>query len=307
MKKTIFVKISLLLALFFSMTVHSQTSSPDPLANAVPHFMPVPHGKIEYYKFGSGSPIILISGYAVNVSSWDSRFLAALAKEHTVIIFDNRNVGGTYIHSGNYRSKDLANDLFALTQKLKLQKINVLGFSMGGMIAQQFAVLHPQAVENLILLNTAIAGNASVAPNPNVKNILFQLPQNKLVRYAKTLSLFFPGGNQIPMALNVINYHFKPTHYLEKEITPEVLKQQQNLLLNWQHDDATKAQIEKLNLPVLVLNGGADAVIPPANSDVLSKEIPHAKLLRWDGGGHAMIYQYPYELAGVIDGFIAKD
>ena len=59
-------------------------------------------------------------------------------------------------------------------------------------------------------------------------------------------------------------------------------------------------------MPVLILNGTADAVIPPINSSILVQTIPHAELIRWKDGGHAMIYQYPKQIAQCIDNFIRQ-
>jgi pimeloyl-ACP methyl ester carboxylesterase len=69
-------------------------------------------------------------------------------------------------------------------------------------------------------------------------------------------------------------------------------------------DDTTGEKIKYLTMPVLILNGEADAVIPPANSLILARTIPHAQLVRWKTGGHAMIYQYPDEMATAINRFI---
>lgn len=278
----------------------------NPLANAIPHYAHVANGKIEYFKFGQGSPIVLISGYGSNVSTWDSRFLSALAEYHTVIVFDNRNVGETSIKSSSYTARDLAEDVYHLIQYLHLQKPDVLGISMGGMIAQEYAVLHADKLGNLILINTAIAGGASVAPSDSIKALMFQPPKNKLILYSKALNLFFPASCELPMAVALLRFHFKPINHIESQITATVLHKQQSLLLGWKKNNDAERKLMQLPVPVLILNGGADKVIPPINSEILAKTLPHASLLRWEDGGHAMIYQHPKEIAEAINGFIAK-
>src|SRR6266700_1992234 len=84
-----------------------------------PQFLKMKHGVIEYYRFGQGKPIILISGFATNVSSWNSQFLLTLASQHEVIVFDNRNVGGSVNETQKYSSADLAEDVYDLIQLLR--------------------------------------------------------------------------------------------------------------------------------------------------------------------------------------------
>lgn len=83
------------------------------------------------------------------------------------------------------------------------------------------------------------------------------------------------------------------------------MPQQRQLIERWLDDNATAKKISQLPMPVLVLNGEADIVIPPVNSEILANTIPHAQLVRWKEGGHAMIYQYPVEMGNKINHFIA--
>lgn len=288
---------SLLLVLLFS-----GCSTHQPFPN--PQYAPVQGGQIEYYRFGQGSPIVLIPGYVTDVSSWSHRFLVALAKQHQVIVLNNRNVGGSLIHSTRYESEDLANDTYQLIQVLGLKKPAVLGISMGGMIAQQFAVSHPNALGQLILINTAIAGKRAVHPDFSVENRLLNMPESKTGRYVVAVQLFFPSSWRLRMGYALIADRFHPPHYTE--INPAtVMPQQQHLIMAWIKNDSVAKQLAYLHLPVLILNGGADQVIPPVNSRILANTISQAQLLRWPDGGHAMIYQYPEEIAGVVNTFIA--
>src|SRR3990167_166190 len=215
------------------------------------HYVPVKNGHIEYYRLGRGSPIILIPGYMADVSSWNREFLAALAQQHQVIVLNNRNVGGSLIHSSHYESQDLANDTYQLIQTLNLKKPAVLGISMGGMIAQQLAVLHADKVGQLILINTAIAGKQAVHPNPLVEKKMLNIPQNKLGLYLTAIDLFFPSTWKMQMAYVLALNRFQPENY--KEINfKNVTSQQQHLLMHWVSDNTTANKIKKLTLPVLI-------------------------------------------------------
>lgn len=269
-----------------------------------PRYVTIKQGQIEYYSFGRGSPIVMIPGYATDVTSWNRHLLAVLAQKHQVILLNNRNVAGSHIHSNSYRAEDLANDTYRLIKTLGLKKPAVVGISMGGMIAQQLAVLHQDSLGQLILINTSIAGSKAVHPDPKTEAKLVALPKNKLGFYAAAVELFFPPAWKPQMAYSLAADRFQPKYYTEID-AGAVMPQQRRLVMAWLNNDAAAIKIDKLHLPVLILNGEADVVIPPKNSVILANSIPHAKLVRWKDGGHAMIYQYPDEIGNAINNFIA--
>lgn len=300
--------VLLLILLMTGCATHRQLNNQFPIENlkqATPHYSAIQNGHMEYYRFGTGSPIVLIPGYVTDITSWDKKFLATLAEKHQVIVFNNRNVGGSDVQSDHYESQDLARDTYQLIQKLHLRKPAILGISMGGMIAQQLAVLYPNKIGQLILINTAIAGKQSVRPDPATEKLMLNMPTSKLGRYIVALKLFFPATQRTQMGVALVFDRFQPKNYTE--INPNtVMSEQRFLVLQWTKDNATAKKLGRLNLPVLVLNGVADSVIPPVNSIILTKTIPHAELMRWQKGGHAMIYQYPESIANAVNGFIAK-
>lgn len=286
-----------------AMNDHSGRADNHSSSKLLPKSAPIVLGKIEYYQLGHGTPIVLIAGYATDVTSWSNRFLIALAAHHQLIIPNNRNVSGSQINSTRYLSRDLANDVSQLIQHLHLKKPTVLGISMGGMIAQQLAILHPDQVGHLILINTAIAGHQSVHPKPKIEKKILNIPQNKLGLYFVAVDLFFPSGWKIKMAYKLVVDRFQPKKYSEINLKA-IIPYQQRLILDWGNDDFSAKKISQLPMPVLILNGKADAVIPPINSNILAQVIPHSELTQWKEGGHAMIYQYPQQLTDRINKFI---
>lgn len=293
----------LLLVIVLMLSACSSHHAYENLAMIPAEMAPVKNGHIQYYRFGQGSPIVLIPGYATDISSWNRKFLNALAQQHQLIILNNRHVGGSSIQSDHYASQDLANDTYQLMQDLHLRKPAVLGISMGGMIAQQLAVLHPDKIGHLILINTAIAGQATVHPSPEVEMTLRNMPESKLGRYQVALKLFFPPDWRMRMAYALAFDRFQPQHYQEIDAA-KVIPEQRRLILAWLNDDKTAKKIQKLPMPTLILNGEADIVIPPINSVILLKTIPHAQLYRWKEGGHALNYQFPNQVALTINHFI---
>lgn len=283
-----------------AMPINTQT-----LTRLNPKFISLPQGKLEYYRFGKGTPIILIAGYATNVSSWNKDFLIKLAEQHDVIVFNNRNVDGSFVKSKSYTAADLARDTDQLILQLHLNKPTIVGISMGGMIAQQLAVMYPKQISHLVLINTAISGRYSVEPNPNVKAIILHTPKGKLKRFIVVMKLLAPPDWRLPLAISLIRDRFQPANASNLlGVSESTLKQQQDLILGWAKNNIVAKQLAQLQVPALILSGGADAVIPPINSTILAKTIPHAKLYRWKDGGHAMIYQYPVSIANTINQFL---
>lgn len=299
-------KGSSIVLLMFSIWLASSAYaySMNDLMNVPSHYIKTPTGRIEYYVLGQGKPIVLISGYAANVGSWNRKFLLSLAEHNQLILFDNRNIGGSYNKSAAYTSKDLAEDTYNLITHLHLYKPAVIGISMGGMIAQQLAVLHSDEVSRLVLINTAIAGNQAVKPNAQIQQLVTHIPQGKLSRFIVVMSLMVPPFWWPQVIHEIRTDRFTPNNHKESEITKKTLGQQKLLVLDWVNDNATAKKIAALSMPTLILNGEKDEMIPPINSVILAETIPHAKIKRWPNGGHMMTYQFPNSIADAIVDFL---
>ena len=104
-----------------------------------------------YREIGTGSPLLLIMGYAGSLDNWAPDFIDELAQAHTVVMLDNSGVGQTSRVPGTLTIDAMANQTSALLTALRLGPVSVLGWSMGGMTAQALAVLHPSQVSELVL------------------------------------------------------------------------------------------------------------------------------------------------------------
>ena len=143
---------------------------------------------IVYKMFGKGEPILLISGATGDMNSWDPSTLKSLSSNHTVIIFDNRGVANTTTGSEAFSIQQFANDTVGLLDVLKIQKADVLGHSMGGIVAQQLAVTHPEKVNRLILVSTTCGGKDSIPPSPQLVKLATEI-ENKLLNYYDYLKI----------------------------------------------------------------------------------------------------------------------
>lgn len=112
--------------------------------------------KINYQCVGEGNDVILIHGLATNHAFWRFEVLMALAKEYRVTVFDLRGHGYSDMPDTGYTCDDMAEDLFRLFEYLKISKANIIGHSLGGVVALKFAVLHPDMAESLVIADSRI-------------------------------------------------------------------------------------------------------------------------------------------------------
>jgi pimeloyl-ACP methyl ester carboxylesterase len=150
-----------------AMVCGADPQRPDARADLTQRYVITPHGTIGYYRFGQGTPIVLVTGYRATIANWNAYFLGELAKRHEVIVFDNRGIGASAPRTDAYRIEDLARDTSALMQTLRLRDVTVVGWSMGGMIVQTLLTHQPEQVRNAVLMNTAPPGPEGVpVPDP---------------------------------------------------------------------------------------------------------------------------------------------
>jgi len=122
-------------------------------------------GTVAYRTMGSGPPLVLITGYSATMEGWDQRFVDALAQHYRVVIFDNAGTGQTQALPGPLTIDGMANQASALIAALGLKRPDVLGWSMGSMIAQALAVLHPDQVRRLILCASYPGNGTMIRPS----------------------------------------------------------------------------------------------------------------------------------------------
>jgi pimeloyl-ACP methyl ester carboxylesterase len=126
------------------------------------------------------------------MDAWDPTILRDLSSKHTVIIFDNRGVGNTTAGTKPFSIIQFANDIASLLDALKIQKADVLGFSMGTFIAQQLTLFHPEKVNRLVLYAASCGGKENIPQSPEVVKILSDLAYNRSHDLQKFLSVAFP-------------------------------------------------------------------------------------------------------------------
>src|SRR5688572_14561660 len=126
---------------------------------------------IEYNTFGTGDPLILINGYMGHMNSWNPLLIERLASNYTVIVFNNRGIGDTASGDNSFSIRQFAKDTFGLLKALNINKAHVMGHSMGGMIALELALMHPERVSKLIISASLCGQNEFISTDREVGKI----------------------------------------------------------------------------------------------------------------------------------------
>jgi pimeloyl-ACP methyl ester carboxylesterase len=252
---------------------------------------------IAYKTFGKGDPILLINGYSQAMDNWDPTLLERLASNHTVIIFDNRGIGNTT--SGEKRSSivQFANDTASLLDVLEIKQIDVLGYSMGGIIAQELALNHPDRVGKLIIYASTCGGGKEFIISQDVINTLANGTGSAMERIERLLHLFFPEEwrNENP------NY-LKEIPKTTETISNKTLDQQIEAIFNW---TGVCSKLNNITQPTLVIVGTDDVIASPINSLLITERIPGAWLVQMKGAGHGLMYQYPEKFSSILITFLS--
>ncbi len=240
-----------------------------------------------YYELhGQGHPLVMIRGLGSNADHWYSQ-LPALATQYRVTIFDNRGIGRSSDPGGQFSVAMMAGDTLGLLDALQLERPHVLGLSMGGMIAQELAINHPDRVHGLILACTHPGSEEQVRPALEVENLFLEMvheatPESKA---AAAPTLFDPKN--LAEKPEVAQEYAQVS--LKHPAGAEILTKQWNAV----QDHDTHDRLADITAPTLVLTGDADVLIPPGNSDILARRIPGAKLVVVPGGGHQILVERP--------------
>ncbi|MGP6190560.1 MAG: alpha/beta fold hydrolase [Vulcanimicrobiaceae bacterium] len=284
------------------MVCGTQAARPDRLPN-VPErrLLLKAGGSIAYYRFGQGSPIVLVAGYRATLSEWNTYFLEELARHHEVVVFDNRGVGRSVGANDGYRVQDLAADTISLITGLKLQDVTLLGWSMGGMIAQQAVEQSPGIARRLILLATMPPGREAIPVPPYVMEAL---SRHDAGSFDRIMALLFPKPAVAQAEKCFAKEMFLPKSYASAEISEPLAQRQARLMEQWQADNAAAAGLRNVTIPTLVLGGTDDRILAPKDAVELKGLLPDAMLDEVTGGGHAVMYQFPFSLADRITHFI---
>ena len=239
-------------------------------------------------------------GYSGSQDDWAPDFVNALAVRHRVIIFDNAGIGQTSMPRGTLSISGMADQTAALIAALGLRHPDVLGWSMGGMIAQAVAVLHPADVQRLVLSAT-YSGNGKATP-PTPANAA------ALVRAAKTgdtdaiMALIFPANQ---LAAQESAYISGVSGYPDFYQAPESLAVAQHAAISSWASGAVAAGHGHISAPTLIGDGSEDLMTPPANVGKMVQEISGSRSVVYPDAGHGFLFQDASAWATRINEFLS--
>ncbi len=264
-------------------------------------FLELPDAVIHYQVEGEGEPILLIRGYGSHLGWWHPDFIAALRTHFSLILYDHRGTGKSRHAGGEYSIPVLAGDAFKVLDELGEEKAIVFGHSMGGMVAMEMALDHPERVKGLILGATHCGGAEMVPPSEEVMAVLLSRAEaagtgginEEWLRLAFTPE--FVRSN--PRAVEA---------YLARAVSsptpPEIMRLQAEAISSF----SVWGRLPHIKVPTWILQGKEDAVVPRENTEILAERIPGARVTYLSGLGHDFPAQEPVYSAGVILAILGK-
>jgi pimeloyl-ACP methyl ester carboxylesterase len=254
------------------------------------------YGTVDYRAVGHGRPLVLIMGLGGSIDTWPPAFIAGLARAHRVIAFDNEGVGSSTLRPGTLTITRMGDDTAAFIAALHLRRPDVLGWSMGGFIAQAFAVRHPGDYRRLILSATGPGDGHAALPSAAVIRALAGQGGN-------ALSDLFPPDQAREAAAFTVAIARYPHFYAAP---PNVFGLQLSACTRWLTGmDPSGHHDGRISALTLIGDGVDDAIVPSANSRQMARLIPHARLKLYPDAGHGFIFQDEANWAAVIDRFLA--
>lgn len=242
----------------------------------------------ELGKQHGGTPVVLLVHLAAVLDNWDPRIVDGLAAKHHVIAFNNRGIGAS---SGSPSSsmEQMADDAITFIKAKGLTKVDLFGFSMGGMIAQEIVLKEPQLVRKMILTGTGPAGGEGISTVAGVT--FYDILRGLFTGQDAKQFLFFtrtPGGIEAGKAF--LERLKERSQNRDKEISVSALFSQLEALRTWGLKQP--ADLSVVKHPVLVANGDADRMVPTTNTHDLARRLPNSQLIIYPDSGHGAIFQF---------------
>jgi pimeloyl-ACP methyl ester carboxylesterase len=256
-------------------------------------------GKIGYRSVGKGRPLVLVMGLSGTMDAWDPAFVDALARKRRVITFDNEGIGRSTLAPGSLSISRMGDNAASLIRKLKLGRPDVMGWSMGGMIAQSLAVRHPKQVRRLVLAATAPGDGKATFPAPDVLQLLTGQNGNA----ATLLDLLFPPGQGAATAGFASRIVAYPN--ANPQAPAAVTAAQLSATTTWMiGSDPSGQKLARIKARTLVAGGGLDRLLPPANQRHIGAVIPGARTHIYEDGAHGFFVQDAARFVPEVQAFL---
>jgi pimeloyl-ACP methyl ester carboxylesterase len=246
---------------------------------------------IAYRVYGNkgATPIVLLSPLGSSMDDWDPAIIKGLVKNSPVVVFDNKGVGSS---SGKTPTTiaEMAQDAISFIKTLGYPKVNLLGFSMGGFIAQEIVETQPQLVNKLILVGTGPQGSEGLSEVGNKISSIANLdPEEQFLQ-----SLFTPSEQSRKSGKESFARIALKKEDRDLPLSKEAFVAELTAVLGWaQPDSIAFARAKNVPNQALIVAGKNDLLVPIVNPVRLYEAMPNSRLLLLPDSGHGVMFQYP--------------
>ncbi|MGE7023255.1 alpha/beta fold hydrolase [Solibacillus cecembensis] len=266
-------------------------------------FIEVNGTRFAYRKFGAetGTPVVFLVHFRGTMENWDPNMVAPIAKERPVILFDNKGVGETNGQTPETIS-EMAQDAATFIKALELNKVDLLGFSIGGMVAQELALQEGDLIRRIIIAGSS--PEAGVNPEP----VIFERMQRhggNLDNALDDFMFFFYKSTETSKSAGMDSLQ-RIMSQKQFESSDQVQAAQLNAVAKWAQPkpDQDYDWLKNIPHPALVTNGIEDVMVPTKNSFILSEKLPNAQLIIYPDSGHGHLFQFPKLFAENVNSFL---
>ena len=247
--------------------------------------------KFAYRRLGQpgGVPLVFLQHFTGTMDSWDPTVVDGFARERPVILFDNTGVSRSSGATPD-NVQAMANDAVAFLTALGLKQVDLLGFSLGGFIAQVIAAEHPVLVRRVILAGTGPEGGEGISNLPQVLEQAQKSSSGDLRHF-----LFFEQTATSQSAGRAfLERQARRTADRDPESSQQTIGAQATAIVAWGSDSDSRGtgRLRRITQPVLVVNGRNDIMVPTINSYVMFQQLPGARLTLYPDSGHGGLFQY---------------
>ncbi|MCF4121113.1 alpha/beta hydrolase [Antribacter sp. KLBMP9083] len=249
-----------------------------------------------------GIPVVFFVHLAATLDNWDPRIVDPIAAGRHVITFDNRGVGAS---TGKVPDsvEAMADDAYTFIKALGFEKVDVFSFSLGGMVAQDLVVKHPELVRKLVLTGTGPRGGKDI--DKVVATTYWDILRATLTRSDPKEFLFFNrNATGKPAARAFVERLQERTVDRDADISVKAFRTQ--LTAIQKYGRSAPSDLSKLTQPTLIANGDNDRMVPSVLSDDLHRRIKGSELVIYPDSGHGGIFQFHQEFAPVAVEFLAR-
>lgn len=247
------------------------------------------------------TPIVFLAHLAAVLDNWDPRIIDGIAAKHHVITFDNRGIGASTGKPAN-TIEEMADDAITFIKAKGCTQVDLFGFSLGGMVAQEIVLKEPQLVRKMVLAGTGPRGGKHIsAPWLTFYDMMrgFFTGQD-----AKQFLFFTRTPNGIKAGKAFLARLKERTENRDKEITVNAFLEQLSALSAW--EAKPPADLSVVKQPVLIANGDQDRMVATENSPDMAKRFPNSQLIIYPDAGHGGIFQFHPEFVPSALEFFAR-